>query len=608
MVLPGMLHLAIAAQPRRARQDHPRRRRCRHSRPRASSPSTPAATSPTSRARIPCAWPVTPGHGQPRHPVDGGRAGQPRRRGGRGHRRPQPDGRRGRRSSWSTSTTTRCPSVLDMEEAVARTAPICARPHHVERELPLRLRRRRGRHGQRHRPGVRRRRGRRQPPVRPAAADPGVHGAALGRGPAAGRQLHDVVLDPGPAHPPGDAGADHRHPRAQDARDRARRRRRLRRQAAGHAGGGPLPAGGPAPRQAGQVDRDPQRVADDRPPRPRPDPVHRHRRRPRGQRQGAALPASSPTWAPTCGCSPRECRSSAPSCIVGDLQVPRLPVRVQRRLHQQGARPTPTAAPAGPRRPSPSSGSWTSSPSSSAWTRSSCAARTGSRPRSSPSPRPRGSSTTAATTRRRRSRRWSCSATTSCAPSSGAAGSPTTPCSSASASPPSPRCAGWRPPGCSARSPTARVAGRTRPSGCCPPARSRWSPGRRRTGRGTRRRGASSSPTQLGVPFEDVEVLHGDTAISPRGLDTYGSRSLVVGGAAVIKAAREGGRQGPQGRGPPAGGQRGRPGLQRRDVLGPRDARHRGDHPGDRAGARSRRTTSPRAWSPPSTRRRRSTR
>ncbi|WP_347058476.1 molybdopterin cofactor-binding domain-containing protein [Blastococcus sp. HT6-30] len=41
----------------------------------------------------------------------------------------------------------------------------------------------------------------------------------------------------------------------------------------------------------------------------------------------------------------------------------------------------------------------------------------------------------------------------------------------------------------------------------------------------------------LGVPFEDVEVLHGDTAISSRGLDTYGSRSLVVGGSAVVKAA-----------------------------------------------------------------------
>jgi aerobic carbon-monoxide dehydrogenase large subunit len=37
----------------------------------------------------------------------------------------------------------------------------------------------------------------------------------------------------------------------------------------------------------------------------------------------------------------------------------------------------------------------------------------------------------------------------------------------------------------------------------------------------------------LGVPYEDVEVHHGDTAVSHRGLDTYGSRSLVVGGYAV---------------------------------------------------------------------------
>ncbi|HSP38383.1 MAG TPA: xanthine dehydrogenase family protein molybdopterin-binding subunit [Frankiaceae bacterium] len=43
----------------------------------------------------------------------------------------------------------------------------------------------------------------------------------------------------------------------------------------------------------------------------------------------------------------------------------------------------------------------------------------------------------------------------------------------------------------------------------------------------------------LGVPFEDVEVLHGDTKSSPQGLDTYGSRSLVVGGVAVHKACQK---------------------------------------------------------------------
>jgi len=41
---------------------------------------------------------------------------------------------------------------------------------------------------------------------------------------------------------------------------------------------------------------------------------------------------------------------------------------------------------------------------------------------------------------------------------------------------------------------------------------------------------------RLGVPFDDVEILHGDTQVSHKGLDTYGSRSLVVGGEALVKA------------------------------------------------------------------------
>jgi carbon-monoxide dehydrogenase large subunit len=41
---------------------------------------------------------------------------------------------------------------------------------------------------------------------------------------------------------------------------------------------------------------------------------------------------------------------------------------------------------------------------------------------------------------------------------------------------------------------------------------------------------------QLGVPFEDIRVLHGDTQVAPKGMDTYGSRSLVVGGTAVVAA------------------------------------------------------------------------
>ena len=41
---------------------------------------------------------------------------------------------------------------------------------------------------------------------------------------------------------------------------------------------------------------------------------------------------------------------------------------------------------------------------------------------------------------------------------------------------------------------------------------------------------------RLGVPFEDIRVLHGDTQVSPKGMDTYGSRSLTVGGIAVVGA------------------------------------------------------------------------
>ncbi|MEM7252381.1 MAG: xanthine dehydrogenase family protein molybdopterin-binding subunit [Pseudomonadota bacterium] len=42
---------------------------------------------------------------------------------------------------------------------------------------------------------------------------------------------------------------------------------------------------------------------------------------------------------------------------------------------------------------------------------------------------------------------------------------------------------------------------------------------------------------RLGVPFENVDVIHGDTQKTPFGMGTYGSRSLAVGGSAICKAA-----------------------------------------------------------------------
>ena len=42
---------------------------------------------------------------------------------------------------------------------------------------------------------------------------------------------------------------------------------------------------------------------------------------------------------------------------------------------------------------------------------------------------------------------------------------------------------------------------------------------------------------KLGVPYEQVEVIHGDSSKIPFGMGTYGSRSAAVGGSAIVKAA-----------------------------------------------------------------------
>jgi carbon-monoxide dehydrogenase large subunit len=44
---------------------------------------------------------------------------------------------------------------------------------------------------------------------------------------------------------------------------------------------------------------------------------------------------------------------------------------------------------------------------------------------------------------------------------------------------------------------------------------------------------------QFGVPMSQVEIVHGDTAKIPFGMGTYGSRSLAVGGSAMVKAAEK---------------------------------------------------------------------
>jgi carbon-monoxide dehydrogenase large subunit len=43
----------------------------------------------------------------------------------------------------------------------------------------------------------------------------------------------------------------------------------------------------------------------------------------------------------------------------------------------------------------------------------------------------------------------------------------------------------------------------------------------------------------LGVDYDDVDVLHGDTATTPFGMDTYGSRGVAVGGVALHQATEK---------------------------------------------------------------------
>ena len=43
----------------------------------------------------------------------------------------------------------------------------------------------------------------------------------------------------------------------------------------------------------------------------------------------------------------------------------------------------------------------------------------------------------------------------------------------------------------------------------------------------------------LGVPYEDIDVVEGDTGVMPHGWGTYGSRSAAVGGSAIASAAQK---------------------------------------------------------------------
>jgi carbon-monoxide dehydrogenase large subunit len=65
-------------------------------------------------------------------------------------------------------------------------------------------------------------------------------------------------------------------------------------------------------------------------------------------------------------------------------------------------------------------------------------------------------------------------------------------------------------------------------------------------GQGHQTSWAQITADTLQIPLEDIVVLHGDTAVVPRGIGTFGSRSAPVGGAAVLEssvAVREGAKE-----------------------------------------------------------------
>ena len=171
------------AQPVRARQDHQhrhqrreerdqRRRRAHRRRPRRrprASASTPGRSRPT-RSRPPTRR--CPSTGSP-SPARSSPSSSPAR------------AAEARDAAELVDVEyDELPAALDLKEAADGQGPRAPRPRHQQVGL-LAVRLRRGRHRRQRRRGDRegpRRRHRDRARVPPAAADPGVHGAALGRG------------------------------------------------------------------------------------------------------------------------------------------------------------------------------------------------------------------------------------------------------------------------------------------------------------------------------------------------------------------------------------------------------------------------------------------
>ena len=121
---------------------------------------------------------------------------------------------------------------------------------------------------------------------------------------------------------------------------------------------------------------------------------------------------------------------------------------------------------------------------------------------------------------------------------------------------------------------SARAPGCSRPAKCASirPASVTVFTGSHSHGQGHETTFAQVVADRLGIGIDDVDVVHGDTGRIPFGMGTYGSRSLSVGGTAIVKALDKVIAKGKKDRRAPAGGGRDRHRVQGRQVHG---GRHR---------------------------------
>ena len=87
-----------------------------------------------------------------------------------------------------------------------------------------------------------------------------------------------------------------------------------------------------------------------------------------------------------------------------------------------------------------------------------------------------------------------------------------------------------------ARSARARACSRRARCASIRPARVTVFTGSHSHGQGHETTFAQVVAARLGIPVDNVEIVHGDTGRIPFGMGTYGSRSLAVGGTAIVKA------------------------------------------------------------------------